>query len=426
MNRVDKHKGNNNLLNSYNVSLADLNSFPKTINSIIKEVNVSNEDYSKIITKQIKDVNDYFKLDDSGTIIINRLIMNSRNYSKNIKKINYFCESEKIINDHESLNIFSRNLIKLREQYNKIKSGDLGEKKVLNEVRTLGSVIHNSNISNKYLNGKIGNNQQDIVLISKRGLFIFEVKNWISSSSLEIKDEYLVGYNKDGEENNSSYPHKIVDQVLDHKNAILDLLIKNGFKAYKSSEGRDGDSRIHSFVTNANENCELSDHGATILDVKDINSKISSYPVVFSSEDVEKIRAIIEKNQLNEKERKHLIFSGDFLDKMKNYDFYLQVINELAKKVDAKMIGSNTKKIGSNTKKSTFSFFDVMFILWAFAIYVVVWVISWIATILLPFMVLSLIIMFFSKAPGTFSMLVYTVIDFFVILSRVWVAEWLF
>ncbi|TNK96734.1 hypothetical protein [Fructilactobacillus sanfranciscensis] len=100
----------NNLLNSYNVSLADLNSFPKTINSIIKEVNVSNGDYSKIITKQIKDVNDYFKLDyfkldDSGTIIINRLIMNSRNYSKNIKKINYFCESEKIINDHESLNI---------------------------------------------------------------------------------------------------------------------------------------------------------------------------------------------------------------------------------------------------------------------------------------------------------------------------------
>ncbi|TNK96733.1 nuclease-related domain-containing protein [Fructilactobacillus sanfranciscensis] len=227
----------------------------------------------------------------------------------------------------------SLNLIKLREQYNKIKSGDLGEKKVLNEVKTLGSVIHNSNISNKYLNGKIGNNQQDIVLISKRGLFIFEVKNWISSSSLEIKDGYLVGYNKDGEENNSSYPHKIVDQVLDHKNAILDLLIKNGFKAYKSSEGRDGDSRIHSFVTNANENCELSDHGATILDVKDINSKISSYPVVFSSEDVEKIRAIIEKNQLNEKERKHLIFSGDFLDKMKNYDFYLQVINELAKKV---------------------------------------------------------------------------------------------
>ena len=103
------------------------------------------------------------------------------------------------------------------------------------------------------------------------------------------------------------------------------------------------------------------------------------------------------------------------------------------KKYDAKMIGGNAKKV-------IFGFFVAMFTLlycaWmiirfplAVAIYIVVWVISWIATILLPFMVLSLIVMFISKVvPGTTMLLnlFYIVIDFFIAGSRVLVAEWLF
>lgn len=103
------------------------------------------------------------------------------------------------------------------------------------------------------------------------------------------------------------------------------------------------------------------------------------------------------------------------------------------KKYDAKMIGSNAKK-------GIFGFFIAMFTLlycaWmiirfplAIAIYIVVWVISWIATILLPFMVLSLIVMFISKVvPGTTMLLnlFYIVVDLFVVASRVLVAEWLF
>ena len=103
------------------------------------------------------------------------------------------------------------------------------------------------------------------------------------------------------------------------------------------------------------------------------------------------------------------------------------------KKYDAKMIGSNAKK-------GIFGFFIAMFTLLycacmiirfplAIAIYIVVWVISWIATILLPFMVLSLIVMFISKVvPGTTMLLnlFYIVVDLFVVASRVLVAEWLF
>ncbi|CAM2749299.1 nuclease-related domain-containing protein [Fructilactobacillus fructivorans] len=261
-------------LNEYGIKLDELNEFPAIAKNAIVRRKLSNGAYSNLLMRQLRLVNDEFNINYNDEMeIVNRLIYLAHEYYKNVKKIknNY---NENIYNNFTAIDEFSEHLSDLKKEYSKIMVGNDGENRVANSVKGLGDVISNSNVWNDYGDGHTNRNQQDVILISQRGIFIFEVKNWTTSRYIEeTQSGYLIGRDK---YNNKTHFVNVAQQSLNHKKAIGNLLSDN-----LSMDGESGEimNNVHSLIVNANDNCRVLSHRDTIFNVSELSERLLEYPI---------------------------------------------------------------------------------------------------------------------------------------------------
>lgn len=314
-------------LNEYGINLDELNEFPAIAQNAIVRRKLSNGDYSDLMMRQLRLVNDQFNINYDEMEIVNRLIYLTHEYYYNVKKIknNY---NENIYDNFAAIDEFSEHLSDLREEYSKIMVGNYGENRVANAVKGLGDVISNSNVWNDYGDGHTNRNQQDVILISQRGIFIFEVKNWTTSRYIEeTQSGYLIGRDKYDKE---THFVNVAQQILDHKKAIGNLLSDNLSMNRDSGEIM---NNIHSLIVNANNNCRVLSHRDTIFNVSELSERLLEYPICFNPNEVAQIVHIITASQVSEQNRNHYIFNEELLPNLPLVERCLRFIHDIGQSI---------------------------------------------------------------------------------------------
>ncbi|MBU4348051.1 NERD domain-containing protein, partial [Patescibacteria group bacterium] len=179
--------------------------------------------------------------------------------------------------------IKNKDLKYLKKSLNNYLKGDIGEAMVINELmsRLDNSYTYITNYSNhKFCYGDI-----DGILLSKRGIFLIEVKNWSGSFRISGTDMY---------KHISKYLYKLykspIEQLANNKERMMGYLESIGIK-----------TKVRPFVVLVSGRPE-SFHGSTgifVATLDEMVEKIRNSPDHnLSEEEIDKILKVLEINKI--------------------------------------------------------------------------------------------------------------------------------